>query len=60
MNFTIGMPQVVMIVILFLSLLLHIVKHGESREAEKYNAVTQALEMIIVLSVLYWGGFFDA
>lgn len=49
-------PQVIMIVMLSIGLGIDIVKHGESKTG-KYNFVTTLIAQLLVVAILYWGGF---
>ena len=52
-----GIPQIIMIVMLCLTLLIHIEKHNKPRE-DKYNAWNALVGIAIQVSLLTWGGFF--
>ena len=52
-----GIPQVIMIVLLSLTLFINITNHRKPREAE-YNAWVALGGIAIQISLLTWGGFF--
>ena len=52
-----GIPQVIMIVMLSLSLFINVVKHHEPRDGE-YNGWDALIAIAIQVSILTWGGFF--
>lgn len=52
-----GIPQVIMIVMLSLTLFTNVKKHHESREGE-YNGWYALIAIAIQVSILTWGGFF--
>ena len=53
-----GIPQVVYLVLIALSLGISISDHGKVRVKQE-NCVTSIIAAAIQLAVLYWGGFFD-
>lgn len=53
-----GIPQVIMIVMLSLTLFTNVVKHHEPREGE-YNGWATLIAIAIQVSILTWGGFFQ-
>jgi len=53
-----GTPQIIYLIILTLGLGIQIANHGKPRSNE--NAVAGLISSIIVLGLLYWGGFFTA
>lgn len=57
LNFAIGIPQAVLLVLYGLSLAICIEQHGEPREP--LNAWTSFVSMVIQLAILAWGGFFS-
>jgi hypothetical protein len=54
----IGWPQGIMITLLFLGLLIYAVKDGEPR-TDKWKFSIKAVDVMIILGLLYWGGFFN-
>lgn len=52
-----GIPQVIMIVMLSLTLFIDVVKHHEPREGE-HNGWVTLIAIAIQVSILTWGGFF--
>tara|TARA_R100000664_G_C2723639_1_gene116286 strand:+ start:578 stop:733 length:156 start_codon:yes stop_codon:yes gene_type:complete len=50
------MPQILFLAIMVLNLVIAVLKHGEERT--KYNAYTTTLDVTLLASILYWGGFF--
>lgn len=51
-------PQIVYIVLASMSLGIHLVKHGEDRN-KKYDFWGELIGSGIIISILYWGGFFN-
>ena len=51
-------PQIIYLSILFIGLLLAANLHGKPKEGE-YNFWTTFLSYIIILTLLFYGGFFD-
>jgi hypothetical protein len=49
--------QIIYLVLAFIGLLLAANKHGKPKK--NYNFWHSFIAMCIVLSLLYWGGFFD-
>ena len=56
MNFYIGLPQLVFLIMCFLAIIVSIISHGKVR---KYNVWIALFGFFIELSILYWGGFFS-
>ena len=52
-------PQIIYLSILFLALLYTAHMHGEIKEG-KHNIFSSLISAAMVLSLLYWGGFFNA
>ena len=50
------MPQVVLLSLMVLNLVIATVKHKSERP--DYNAYVTTLDMTLLASILYWGGFF--
>lgn len=52
-------PQIIMIILICLSLGISLAKHGQPRpeESAKYNFWSELFESIVVILILYWGGF---
>lgn len=55
MNF--GIPQIIYITLAAMGLGIDLIKHGETKSG-KHNVVTTLIAQILVLGLLYWGGFF--
>ncbi|WP_158644416.1 hypothetical protein [Clostridium ihumii] len=53
-----GIPQIIIIVLLCLSLGMSLAKHGEER-TDKYNFLTSLVATGIEVAILIWGGFFS-
>jgi hypothetical protein len=53
---SIGVPQIVMLVLYVCNAILSIIHHGE--EQEPYNAWTTMLGIAVNFAILKWGGFF--
>lgn len=53
---SIGVPQIVILVLYLLSFVLHAVHHGEEREP--YNVWITMLGIAVNFAILKWGGFF--
>lgn len=56
MTITLGIPQIIWIVLAIFGLIYEIINHGEPREP--HNAYTFAISAFISFLLLYWGGFF--
>lgn len=56
-EFSIGAPQAVLLVLYGLSLALNIRDHGKPREPT--NAWTALVSMVLQIVILWWGGFFS-
>jgi amino acid transporter len=48
-------PQIIVIVLTAVSLVVNLLKNGESK---KYNFVTALIDSAILIGLLIWGGFF--
>lgn len=53
---SIGVPQIVILVLYLNNFVLSVVRHGE--EQEPYNAWITMLGIAINFAILKWGGFF--
>ena len=53
-----GIPQIIMIVMLALTLFISVVEHNKPREG-KYNGWDALIAIAIQVSLLTWGGFFQ-
>lgn len=51
-------PQITIIVLISINLLLVSNLHGQPKK-EKYNFWIYLLNSIVLLSILYWGNFFN-
>ena len=51
------LPQIIMIVLLSMDITLGLAFHGKPRP--NYNGWTSLISAIIMVALLYWGGFFD-
>jgi hypothetical protein len=54
---TFGIPQIIILGFMFISLGIHIAKHGEPK-LTKYHFVADFISSAITCGILYWGGFF--
>jgi len=50
-------PQLIFIILMILDLGIAIGKHGEEREP--HHAGLTFISWLIIVVILYWGGFFD-
>lgn len=50
-----GIPQFIVLALMFTGLGIDICKHGQ---LNKYNGWTSLIALIIMLGLLFWGGFF--
>ena len=57
MNFTIGIPQAIWIMLFLFKGVYEIVNHGRPREGD-HDAFMFVLLSPISIYILYWGGFF--
>ena len=51
-------PQIIILAFMMISLGAHIARHGEPTDI-KYNGIGKLIMIIVNVSILYWGGFFD-
>jgi len=51
-------PQIIFLMILFLRGGISIERHGRERTG-KYNFFIDLVSGLVMLSLLFWGGFFD-
>ena len=56
-DFTLGIPQLILCALYTWSLGMHAVKHGELRDGT-YNFWYCLIGTVIVIAILKWGGFF--
>lgn len=56
MTITLGIPQIIWIVLVVYGLIDETINHGKPREPR--NAYIFAISALITFSLLYWGGFF--
>ena len=56
MTITLGIPQIIWIVLAVYGLIDETINHGKPREP--HNAYTFAISAFISFLLLYWGGFF--
>jgi hypothetical protein len=54
---TLHAPQIIFLALTFLALGSSLAKHGEPKNGT-YNFGTQLVAEIIIIGLLYWGGFF--
>lgn len=54
---TIGVPQIIMLVIMAFNIIFAAIHHGQPREP--YNGYAVLLAAIIECGLLTWGGFFS-
>lgn len=52
-------PQIIMLVLMVVSLIYHMSKHGQPKEDENYNFYRHFFHLAIHLALLIWGGFFN-
>lgn len=58
MNIVMGWPEWIYVGINILGLLISVSEHGKPQSGTK-NAVPSVIALLIVLPLLYWGGFFS-
>lgn len=51
-----GWPEWILMTLCVIDLLFHVSKNGELRE---YNATYKVIDLVIMLLLLQWGGFFS-
>lgn len=56
-EFSIGVPQIVILVLYLVNIALSAIHHGE--EQEPYNVWVTMLGIAINFAILKWGGFFS-
>ncbi|MEA9551732.1 hypothetical protein ABFU65_12010 [Xanthomonas campestris pv. raphani] len=54
----IGWPQALYLALLLIGLGIAISKHGEMKKPERHKAGTTFVASMLVVLLLYWGGFF--
>jgi len=52
----IGWPEGILLGLLFIEICLHMGRHGEPRG--NYNAGLRLFDAAILVTILWWGGFF--
>ena len=59
MTFTLGIPQIIWIVLAFFLIGNHAIHHGQKMNANiKFNMWIELIIMILYTALLAWGGFF--
>lgn len=53
-----GIPQIIMVVMMAMSVGLYLGKHGQQKK-EKYNVWVAILTAAIEFALLWWGGFWQ-
>ena len=56
MTITLGIPQIIWIILAVYGLIDETINHGKPREP--HNAYTFAISVLLSFLLLYWGGFF--
>ena len=51
-------PQMILLFLFFMSLGVSIAKHGQPKEGN-YSVRDNVISLAIVITLLWWGGFFD-
>jgi len=51
-----GIPQIIVLLLFFVSLLIEANKHGEFKEG-RHNVFTELISVTLFTLLLYWGGF---
>jgi hypothetical protein len=57
MSFVLHWPQLTYLAITVVGLSIYAARHGQPRK-DKYNVGTSLIAVVIVLTILYFGGFF--
>lgn len=52
-----GTPQIITLVLMFITLLVKMIKNGQPREP--WSAAEGTIDFTLLLGLLYWGGFFN-
>lgn len=52
-----GVPQIIMVCLYTINIGISMAKHGEPQDGI-YNAWTSIFSSIVVMGLLWWGGFF--
>lgn len=59
MTFTLGIPQIIWIVLAFFLIGNHAIHHGQKMNTNiKFNVWIELIVMILYTALLAWGGFF--
>lgn len=59
MTLTLGIPQIIWIVLAFILIGNHVIHHGQKMNIDiKYNVWIELIVMILYTALLAWGGFF--
>lgn len=53
---TMGWPQIIVLILVFLDFCVALAMHGEPRG--NFNAGMNLFDKAILIAILYWGGFF--
>jgi hypothetical protein len=53
-----GIPQIILIGLYMISLGIELARNGQDKTG-KYNVVTTFVALVLILGLLYWGGFFS-
>ena len=58
-NLSLGIPQIIWIVLAFVLIGNHAIHHGQKMNTDiKYNVWIELIVMILYTALLVWGGFF--
>ena len=55
----IGLPQAILLLIYAAVLTIIATRHGQYRHWETYSLPMSILTSLVLIALLYWGGFFD-
>lgn len=53
-----GIPQIIIIILYAINLGMSIENHGKEK-TEKENVITTIIASVIMMALLWWGGFWD-
>lgn len=55
----IGWPQAIYFALILVGIGLELARHGQVRKPSRHNAWTTIVASLLILALLWWGGFFS-